>query len=139
MDESWEVNGNMAGILYDARRIKAYEGMAALCELADEDQGWCDALWAEIILDEELFEELVFYLDHHTLLDKVKCAGYGLTDLYIWQMNRYNIIGDTGKNTAACNKERMVLHAFSDMAAMKKDPDVYVKRMTLGRGMDEQA
>lgn len=129
----------MAGILYDARRIKAYEGMLALGELAGEDKQWCDGLWEEIIFDAELLEEFVYYLENHSLLDKIRCEGYGLTDLYIWQMNRYNIIGDTGKNTAACNKERMVLHAFSDMAAMKKNPAVYVKRMTLGRGMDEQA
>jgi len=129
----------VAGILYDARRIKAYEGMLALGELAGEDEAWCEALWEKIIFDAELLDELVFYLENHSLLDKTKCEGYGLTDLYIWQMNRYNIIGDTGKNTAACNKERMVLHAFYDMAAMKKDPAAYVKRMTLGRGMDEQA
>ena len=129
----------MAGILYDARKIKAYEGMLALGELAGEDKAWCDALWEEIIFDAELMDELVFYLENHSIMDKIKCEGYGLTDLYIWQMNRYNIIGDTGKNTAACNKERMGLHAFYDMAAMKKNPAVYVKRMTLGRGMDEQA
>lgn len=129
----------MAGILYDARRIKAYEGMLALGELAGEDRAWCDALWEEIIFDAELWEELVFYLENHSIKDKMRCEGYGLTDLYIWQMNRYNIIGDSGKNTEACNKERMVLHAFSDMAAMKKNPAAYVKRMTLGRGMDEQA
>lgn len=129
----------MAGILYDSKRIKAYERLLALGGLAGEDQAWCDALWEEILFDAELFDELVYYLENHFLLDKIKCEGYGLTDLYFWQMNRYNIIGDTGKNTAACNKERMVLHAFHDMAAMKKEPAVYVKKITLGRGMDEQA
>lgn len=129
----------MAGILYDARRVKAYEGMLALGELAGEDKEWCDGLWEEIIFDVELLEELVYYLENHSLLDKIRCEGYGLTDLFVWQMNRYNLIGDTGRNTAACNKERMVLHAFRDMAAMKKAPAMYVKRMTLGRGMDEQA
>ncbi len=129
----------MAGILYDARRIKAYEGMFALGELAGEDKTWCEGLWEEIVFDAELLDELVFYLENHSLLDRMKCEGYGLTDLYIWQMNRYNIIGDTGKNTEACNKERMVLHAFYDMAAMKKNPAAFVKKMTLGRGMDEQA
>ena len=129
----------MAGILYDARRIKAYEGLLALGVLAGEEKQWCDILWEKILYDAELFEELVYYLEHHALLDKVRCEGYGITDLYIWQMNRYNIIGDTGKNTAACNKERMVLHAFYDMAAMKKNPAVFVKKLTLGRGMDEQA
>ncbi|MCD8037954.1 MAG: hypothetical protein LUE96_02520 [Lachnospiraceae bacterium] len=133
-----EVTDAMAGILHDARRIKAYEGMLALGALAGEDKEYCDRLWAELILDRELFDELVYYLENHSLLDRVKCEGYGLTDLYIWQMNRYNIIGDTGKNTGACNKERMVLHAFCDMVEMKKNPAVYIKHRTNGRGMDEQ-
>lgn len=127
----------MAGILYDARRIKAYEGLLALGEIADETRQWCDELWEELVFDTELLEELVFFMEHHCLKDKVRCEGYGLTDLYIWQMNRYNIIDDSGKNTDACNKDRMVLHAFRDMIDMKKEPAVYVKRMTMGRGMDQ--
>lgn len=128
----------MAAILYDARRVKAYEGLMALGGTAGEPQEWCNALWEELICDRELYEELVFYLEHHYIMDKVHCAGYGLTDLYIWQMDRYNIIGDSGKNTEACNKDRMVLQAFRDMADMKKDPEAFVKRMTLGRGMDQE-
>jgi len=127
----------MAGILYDARRVKAYEGLMALGELACESRQWCDTLWEELVFDSELTEEFVFYLEHHYLMDKVHCEGYGLTDLYIWQMNRYNLIRESGKNTAACNKERMVLHAFRDMIDMKKEPATYVKRLTMGRGMDQ--
>ena len=63
----------MAGILYDARRIKAYEGMLALGELAGEDKAWCDALWEEIIFDAELLDELVFYLENHSIMYKMKC------------------------------------------------------------------
>ena len=48
----------MAGILYDARRIKAYEGLMALGELACESRQWCDALWEDLIFDLELIEEL---------------------------------------------------------------------------------
>ncbi|MDE6917791.1 MAG: hypothetical protein K2P39_13455 [Lachnospiraceae bacterium] len=127
----------MAGILYDARRIKAYEGLRTLGALAEETEQWCDALWEELAFEQELLEEFVYYLEHRSLLDKVRCEGYGLTDLYIWQMNRYNLIGDSGKNTDACNKDRMVLHAFRDMIDMKKEPAAYVKKMTMGRGMDQ--
>ena len=127
----------MAGILYDARRIKAYEGLMALGELACESRQRCDAIWEDLIFDLELIEELVFYLEHHYLMDKVHCAGYGLIDLYIWQMNQYNLIRESGKNTAACNKDKMVLHAFRDMIDMKKEPATYVKRLTMGRGMDQ--
>lgn len=127
----------MAGILYDARRVKAYRGLMAAGEAAEETEDWCDRLWEELLCDQELFDELVFFLEHHYIRDQVRCEGYGLTDLYIWQMNRYNLIGDSGKNTDACNKDRMVLHAFRDMAEMKKDPAEYIKKMTLGRGMDQ--
>ncbi len=127
----------MAGILYDARRIKAYERLLSLGETAGETRQWCEALWGELVFDSELTDELVFYLEHHSLRDKVHCEGYGLTDLYIWQMNRYNLIRDSGKNTAACNKDRMVLHAFRDMIDMKKEPAAYVKKLTMGKGMDQ--
>lgn len=128
---------SVAGIIYDARRVKAYEGLLALGEIADETKQWCDALWEELVVQPEILEELVFYLEHHYLLDKVSCEGYGLTDLYIWQMNRYNLIGDSGKNTDACNKDRMVLYAFRNMIDMKKEPWAFVKKLTMGRGMDQ--
>lgn len=125
------------GILYDARKVKAYEGLLAVGESAGLSGEWCDRLWAEVVNSEELYEELVFYLEHRSLTEKVKCCGYSLIDLYVWQMNRYNIIGDSGKNTAACNKDRMVLKAFYDMVEMQKDPDSFVKKLTEGRGMDK--
>jgi hypothetical protein len=127
----------MAGILYDARRIKAYEGLLTLGEMSGEPKEWCDALWEELVFDGGLLDEFVFFLEHHYIKDTVKCEGYSLTDLYIWQMNKYNIIGDSGKNTAECNKDRMVLKAFRDMIDMKKEPEVFIKRMTLGKGMDQ--
>ncbi len=126
----------MAGILYDARLVKAFEGLKALGKSAGETDEWCEKLWEEIVFSQDLLEELIFYLDHHYLTDKVKCEGYSLTDLYVWQMDRYNLIGDWGKNTSACNKDRMVLGAFMDMVQMRKNPDEYIKRLTSGRGMD---
>lgn len=127
----------MAGIVYDARRIKAYEGLLAVGEIAGQPKEWCDMLWGEIIVAPELLEELIYYLEHRCLTENVKCCGYSMIDLYVWQMNRYNIIGDSGKNTDTCNKDRMVLKAFYDMAQMKKNPDEYIKKLTLGRGMDK--
>lgn len=127
----------MAGILYDARRIKVYEGLLERGVDAGESAQWCEQLWEELLCDPALYEEFVFYLENHHIRDKIRCEGYGLIDLYIWQMNRYNLIGDSGKNTEACNKERMVLNAFRDMVEMKKNPAIYIKKMTLGKGMDQ--
>jgi hypothetical protein len=127
----------MAGILYDARRIKAYEGLIGLGEISGQSRQWCDALWEEIVFESDLLDELVFYLEKHYLKDNVKCEGYSLTDLYMWQMNKYNIIGESGKNTDACNKDRLVLKAFRDMVDMRKDPAPFIKKMTNGKGMDQ--
>jgi hypothetical protein len=127
----------MNGIVYDSRRIRAYEGFYALGEYAGKDSDWLDKLWQELVMDNGLMKEFMYYLDHHTLLDEVKCRGYSLADLYVWQMDRYNLVRDIGKNTSCCNKEAMVLNSFRTMLDMQKDPDTYVKRLTEGRGMDE--
>lgn len=127
----------MGGILYDARKIMAYERLMRLGEYAGKSGAFMEALWTELVLDGELMAELMYYLDHHTLLDRVKCRGYALTDLYVWQMDRYNLIREIGKNTSGCNKEAMVLNAFRTMVDMKKDPDTYIGRLTRGTGMDE--
>ena len=127
----------MAGIMFDARRVKVYEGLKELCEYTGETQQWCDGLWEELMMNHDLFQEFVYYLEHHMLTENVKCEGYSLIDLYVWQMDKDNLIHDTGKNTADCNKERMILHAFDMMAGMKKNPEVFVKKLNEGRGMDK--
>lgn len=127
----------MNGIVYDARRIKAYEGFFQLGEYAGKETAWLDALWEALVADEGIMKEFMYYLDHHTLLDRVKCRGYSLSDLYVWQMDRYNLIREIGKNPESCNKETMVLNAFRTMAEMKRDPESYVRRLTEGTGMDQ--
>lgn len=126
----------MNGILYDARRIKAYEGMQKLSEYAGKSEEFTAKLWESLLLDKDMMQEWMYYLDHHILLDKVVCEGYSLTDLYVWQMKRYNLMQDTGKNTPDCNKEAMVLDAFAAMFCMKKEPALYKKRLEQGQGMD---
>lgn len=127
----------MNGIVYDARKVKAYEGLLALGEYAGKDEKWLEELWEGLVFDEALMKEFMYYLDHHTFCDEDTCRGYGLSDLYVWQMDRYNLIRDIGKNTSACNKEAMVLNTFRTMLQMKKDPDNYVRRLTTGEGMDQ--
>lgn len=127
----------MNGIVYDARRIKAYEGLMALGGYAGKDAGWLEVLWEGIVFDDALLKEFMYYLDHHGFLDELKCEGYALTDLYVWQMDRYNLVREVGKNTECCNKEAMVLNAFHTMLRMQQEPAAYVRRLTSGEGMDQ--
>jgi hypothetical protein len=127
----------MAGILYDARRIKAYDRLVQIGEASGETKQWCDKLWEDIVFQNDLLEEFIYFLDNHCLKDNVKCEGYGLIDLYMWQLNKFNVMGDSGKNTEFCNKDRMVLWAFRDMIDMRKNPEPFIKNMNLGKGMDK--
>lgn len=129
----------MNGILYDARRIKAYEGMQALTAYAGKSAEFAAKLWEALLLDQDMMKEWMYYLDHHILLDQVVCEGYSLTDLYVWQMKRYNLIQDTGKNTPDCNKEALVLDTFAAMFHMKREPALYKKRLEQEQGMDRLA
>ena len=69
-------------------------------------------------------------------MDKVKVAGYSLSDLYVWQMDKYNMIREIGKNPRTCNKEKMVMRSFRAMIDMQREPEKYVRRLEEGRGED---
>ncbi|MGN0346082.1 MAG: hypothetical protein ACI4DU_02235 [Lachnospiraceae bacterium] len=124
------------GIIYDARRLKAYEALNCLCDLTGKNETFQNKLWEGLLSNEALMAEFMYYLDHHRLLDEYKSHGYSLTDLYVWQLDKYNLIRDIGKNTAACNKETIVLNAFEAMLDLENNPETYIKHMTDGRSQD---
>lgn len=126
----------MSGIIFDSTKIKVYESLKKLCRYAGESEEWCDSLWMEVMMDEELYGELLYYMKNNTIQDRMKCHGYSLIDLFIWQMEQYNLLHDTGKNTDRCRKVDMVLRAFDSMAQLKKNPEEYVRRLKEGRGND---
>ena len=126
----------MMSIIISTSKLKVCEGFYNLCEYAGFAAEDSDELWTELILDKEIYDEFVFYLENHTFKDALKIRGYSLSDLYVWQMDKYNLIRELGKNPVTCNKETMVLNAFKTITEMKKNPDIYVKRIESGRGMD---
>lgn len=124
------------GIILDARLILALEAFEKIGEYAGRSREWLDTLWSELIEEPMLMKEFIYYVDHHTFSGEKICREYGMTDLYVFQLSRYNLIRDIGKNTKACNKESMVLSAFHDMYCMLKDPEKYERKLSDGPGMD---
>lgn len=127
----------MAPILFDQTRLKVYDSFSRLCEYAGKTQEWQQNLWNEFLMERGLYDAFVYYLEHHALPEMPQCEGYSLTDCYVWQMGQDNLRRDTGKNTAQCNKEDMVLRAFMMMAGMQRQPEVYLRRLRDGKGMDQ--
>lgn len=117
----------MSVILYNAGKIKTYENLKAFAVLVGESEEYADKLWRQMVVDDELIEEFNYFVTHKTLLGKASCGEYTLLDLYFSQMNKYNLFHDMAKNPPACNKERMVLHAFEELLNMRNDP-LYMER-----------
>lgn len=128
----------MSQIILGTEKMKAYQGLSMLCEYAGKSEEWCDGLWIAVLTDQELYGEFLYYLEHHCFADRIRAAGYSLTDLYVWQMGQDNLLRDTGRNTESCNKEEMVLRAFETMAKMRKDPSLYERKLAEDPGLDRE-
>ena len=126
----------MSNIIITTSKIKVCEYMYELCDFCGYTKEWADELWTNIIMDDGLYEEFVYYLTNHTLMDKICVEGYSLTDLYFFQMNKYTLLTEIGRNPVECNKDRMVLNAFKMMAGMMQDPETYIRRIEEGKGED---
>lgn len=126
----------MNDIILDARRIKAFEAFTELGEYTGKEAGWLDELWGMLISRDELMTEFMYYIDNHSLLDNVSVSGISLTDIFVNQMGKYNLINDTGKNSRECNKETMILNSFYSMGKLMEDPDKYIKGYFEDPGMD---
>lgn len=113
----------MSVILYNAGKIKSFENLKALSLMAGETEEFAVDLWQSMLLDEELLDEFNYFVVNNTLKGSAKCGELTLIDFYFSQMNKYNLLHDMGKNSGDCNKDRMVLHAFRQMAEMKRDPE----------------
>ncbi|MDE6749515.1 MAG: hypothetical protein K2K21_10745 [Lachnospiraceae bacterium] len=126
----------MPGIIYDATKIKVCQAFYEICDYAELNRVWSDELWKDIILCPQIYEELVYYIEHHTFLNKVKVCGYSMCDSYVWQISHYNLISDIGKNSNTCNKEKMAMQAFRAFIDFMADPEKGRKRFENGQGMD---
>jgi len=127
----------MANIILDSRKLMVYEDLKYLCDFSSKSSDFADSLWGELQSKPELYDEFVYYLDHHSLKDKLSVKGYSLTDLYVYNIGKYNLLNDFGKNTAICNKEGMVLNCFWGMARLMDNPDEIIKKLEAGEGMDK--
>ncbi len=123
-------------IVIDTTKMKVNGYCKQLCAYAGMSEAWADEFWLMLMQDDRLYKEFTYYLEQHTFLDEYQIEGYTLSDLYVWQMDKYNLIRDLGKNPENCNKETLVLHAFRTLGEMKDDAETIVMRIQSGRGRD---
>ncbi len=126
----------MANIILDSRKLMVYEDLKYLCEYTKKAPDFCDSLWNELLKKEGLYEEFLFYIDNHCINDKLSVNGYSITDIYVYMLGRFNLLNDTGKNTAACSRDSVILDCFALMARLIDNPEETIKLLDSDEGMD---
>ena len=127
----------MANIVLDGSKIKVYGILQNLCDYCNEKDSWCDELWGYMLQNDELYEEFVYFIVNRSLMGKMNVEGYTLIDLYVKQIDMYNVRNDLGKNPIYCMKEDMVLRSFLMMGRLLEAPETYKKKLEDGFGMDQ--
>ena len=127
----------MANIVLDGSKIKVYGMLQNLCDYCNEKDSWCDELWGYMLQNDELYEEFVYFIVNRSLMGKMNVEGYTLIDLYVKQIDMYNVRNDLGKNPIFCMKEDMVLRSFLMMGRLLEAPQTYKKKLEDGFGMDQ--
>lgn len=126
----------MPNIILDSRKLMVYEDLKYLAEFTGKGEAFAESLWSGLLENKSLYEEFLYYIDNQSLKDKYDFNGYSLSDLYVFQLKRYNLFNDTGKNTAECSREALILDTFMGMIELIHNPEEYEKKLSEDGGMD---
>ena len=124
-------------IIIASEKLKLYEIVENWAEYAGYSDEWKDEFWQDLLLNQDVYEEFLYYVDNNDFLCKYSYNGQFITDIFIWEMRKFNIKTDRGKNYADCDKAEMVLNAFRTMLDMKENGDHIIDAMENKNGADK--
>ena len=127
----------MGNIIIASEKLKLFEIVENWAEYAGYSKEWMDTFWQDLLTNPEVYEEFLYYIDHEDFLCKNSYSGQYITDIFIWEMRKFNIKTDRGKNYADCDKAEMVLNAFRTMLDMKEKADRVINAMENKNGADK--
>lgn len=127
----------MGNIIIASEKLKLFELVENWSEYAGYSKEWMDSFWMDLLNNREVYEEFLYYVDHNDFLCKYSYNGQFITDIFIWEMRKFNIKTDRGKNYEDCDKAEMVLNAFRTMLNMKESGDRVIDAMENKNGGDK--
>ncbi|MCM1100629.1 MAG: hypothetical protein NC079_03770 [Clostridium sp.] len=107
-----------------------------LAKEAGESGEYAADLWERIRGSEGVLRELAYYHDYGNFWGEYKVAGYGLTDILVWQVDHFKAYLDRHEEVNRWHPERLFLHALDVMLQMEQDPAPYVRKMQGETGTD---
>lgn len=130
-------NKTMGNIIIASEKLKLFDLVEKWAEYAGYSEEWCSKFWQDLLLNHEVYEEFLYYIDNEDFLCKYSYDGQFITDIFVWEMRKYNIKTDRGKNYADCDKVEMVLNAFRTMLDMKENSKRITDAMENKNGGDK--
>lgn len=127
----------MQQIIIAQEKMKLYDRLGEICEQAVYTTEWKDRFWNDLLKEPGIYQEFLYYLEHQDFLCNCTIDGYQITDIFVWQMRKYNVRTDRGKNGADCDKLAMLLEAFRTMLDMRADGAEIEWSMEMRNGMDQ--
>ncbi|MCR5654291.1 MAG: hypothetical protein K6G07_01435, partial [Lachnospiraceae bacterium] len=109
----------MANLILSTEKLRYYEELCNLCDDASLDGEFCDTLWQDLLVHKDLYDELLYFMEHADILDKAEVCGEHLTDYYVRELRRYNVAHDSAKNGPDCDKTRILLLTVRSMIDAK--------------------
>lgn len=114
--------------------LRKYVG--ELAAAAGENEEYAADLWRRIQGSEGVLKELAFYHDYGRFWGEYKVAGYGLTDILVWQVDHFKAYLDRHEEVNRWHPERLFLHAMDVLLQMEVDPEPFVRKMQGETGTD---
>lgn len=128
---------DMRQIIIAGEKLKLYGCLKETCKYVCYTDEWRDRLWEDLLANPPIYREFLYYMEHQDFLCQCTVNGYSIIDIFIWEMRKYNVRTDRGKNGADCDKTAMLLEAFRTMIDMKGNGARIEWSMEMRNGMDE--
>ncbi|MDO4966083.1 MAG: hypothetical protein Q4E51_05185 [Lachnospiraceae bacterium] len=124
-------------IIIASEKLKLFEIVESWSEYAGYSKEWQDKFWQDLLLHKDVYDEFIYYVEKNDFLCKCSVNGQFITDIFIWEMRKFNIKTDRGRNYEDCDKAEMILNAFRTMLDMKENSERVINAMENKNGADK--
>ena len=107
-----------------------------LAQKAGESEEYAAELWKKIAHSNGILREFAYFHDTGDFLGEYKVAGYGITDILVWQVDHFKAYLDRPEEMNRYHREKLLLTAFEILCNMEENPQVYVEKLRGESGTD---
>ena len=107
-----------------------------LAQKAGESEAYADELWKKLEHSNGVLQEFAYFHDTGDFLGTYKVAGYGITDILVWQVDHFKAYLDRPEDMNRYHREKLLLTAFEILCNMEENPQIYVEKLRGESGTD---